>query len=97
MKRPTRAGARPSRLPRRAKVKPGAPRMAAPEVPMAALQLLTVRAVCVSLGISRTAFWRLRREDATFPKPIMLGSFSPRFRLVDLEAWLERKSTGAAA
>jgi predicted DNA-binding transcriptional regulator AlpA len=75
-----------------------AAQVAAPEVPTA-LRLLTVRQVCACIGVSRTAFWRIRREDTSFPKAIMLGAFSPRFRLVDLERWLvdrQQKSTGAA-
>ena len=54
-----------------------------------ATQLLTVNQVCEKLAISRLTLWRRRNDDSTFPQPIYLGSRARRFRLADVEIYIE--------
>lgn len=54
-----------------------------------ATQLLTVNQVCEKLAISRPTLWRRRNDDANFPQPIYLGSRALRFRLADVEVYIE--------
>lgn len=52
-------------------------------------QLLTVNQVCEKLAISRLTLWRRRNDDTNFPQPIYLGSRALRFRLADVEVYIE--------
>lgn len=45
------------------------------------------------LGISRSTFYRLLRDDPTFPKPHRFGSRITLFRSDDLDAWLASKAS----
>jgi len=47
----------------------------------------------IFLGVSRSTFFRLRRNDPTFPKPAQFSSGVMRFRLGDLITWAASKSS----
>ena len=52
-------------------------------------QLLTQRAVCEALAISRPTLWRWRKGDPAFPQPVYIGPRAVRFKLSDVEAYIE--------
>lgn len=47
----------------------------------------------IFLGVSRSTFFRFRRNDPTFPKPAQFSSGVVRFRLADLITWAESKAS----
>ena len=51
-------------------------------------KLLSPTALAVLLDISRRHLDDLRREDSTFPKPVMLGRL-PRWRPTAIRRWLD--------
>ncbi|MCY4156228.1 MAG: AlpA family phage regulatory protein [Gammaproteobacteria bacterium] len=51
-------------------------------------QLLRVGQVIEILGISRTTLHRMVKEKR-FPKPIELGPQARRWRIKDVQAWLD--------
>lgn len=46
------------------------------------------------IGLSLPSFWRIAREDSTFPKPFKLGANSTAVMRADLDAWLKAKKEG---
>lgn len=59
------------------------------------LQLLKTGEVAAMLGVGRTTLWRLRKSG--FPAPIRLGHSQNRYRLCDVQAWLEAQGNGPSA
>lgn len=56
---------------------------------------LTTEETCKRLGISIAAFYRLRHEDPTFPKPIKaLSTRRLLFSASDIARWLETAERG---
>lgn len=53
------------------------------------LQLLTVKEACRLLNVSRSLLWKARKRGEL--RAVYLGR-AVRFRLSDLEAWLEQKA-----
>ena len=54
-------------------------------------QYLTSKSVSKVLGVSVSTVWRWARLDI-IPKPIKIGLRSTRWRLSDIQAYLERES-----
>ena len=52
--------------------------------------LLSIAETAALLGISRTAFWSLR-SSGRFPPPADLGARSKRWRLTDVEAFIDAR------
>ncbi|MFM5013648.1 helix-turn-helix transcriptional regulator [Aeromonas veronii] len=52
-------------------------------------QLLTQHETCKQLGISRPTLWRRRKDDPAFPQPVYIGPRAVRFKLSDVEAYIE--------
>lgn len=52
-------------------------------------------AVAKRLGISRSTLDVWRREDPTFPKPVMLSAFTMRWDILDIDAWAVGKKESA--
>ena len=46
----------------------------------------------LSIGIA--SFWRLAKEDATFPKPFKIGTQATAVARADLDAWVQTKRKG---
>lgn len=59
-------------------------------------QLLTTLGICEKLAISRPTLWRRRKNDPNFPQPIYIGVRTVRFRLADVEAYIESLVTKGA-
>ena len=61
--------------------------------------LLTLTDIARRIGVSRPRLWSLRKEDATFPQPVLMGKArAVRFRVAEIEAWeasLPRDETAA--
>lgn len=74
----------------RVKRQPIARRRSPVEIP-AGSELLRPRPAAAFLGIGATHFWRLRRQDPTFPRPVRLGVRAIGFLRSDLIAWLETR------
>ncbi|ACY48968.1 helix-turn-helix transcriptional regulator [Rhodothermus marinus] len=53
------------------------------------LRLLTVKEACRLLNVSRSLLWKARKRGEL--RAVYLGR-AVRFRLSDLEAWLEQKA-----
>ncbi|BBM68220.1 helix-turn-helix transcriptional regulator [Rhodothermus marinus] len=53
------------------------------------LRLLTVKEACQLLNVSRSLLWKARKRGEL--RAVYLGR-AVRFRLSDLEAWLEQKA-----
>lgn len=53
-------------------------------------QHLKMTEVAQYLDVSITTLWRLRRDDASFPRPMMFGR-GKRWAVADLEAWLTKR------
>ena len=64
---------------------------------MQATFLLNVREVAAKLGITRGTVYKILDRDPTFPRPIYPGIKSPRWRVDELDAWLDRLSAARAA
>lgn len=50
--------------------------------------LFNVRQSAEYLHVARTTFYRLARDDKSFPKAIYLSKTMPRYRKNELDAWL---------
>lgn len=51
---------------------------------------ITLEEACNMLGIRRTAFYKLRKSDPTFPKPIeSLSKRDLHFSARDIHHWIE--------
>jgi predicted DNA-binding transcriptional regulator AlpA len=50
--------------------------------------LLNERDLVEWLGVSRVTLWKWRRRDATFPRPLILGTSVMRWRREEVEQWL---------
>lgn len=59
-------------------------------------QLLTTLGICEKLAISRPTLWRRRKDDPNFPQPIYIGVRTVRFRLADVETYIESLATKGA-
>ncbi|HKJ87570.1 MAG TPA: AlpA family transcriptional regulator [Gammaproteobacteria bacterium] len=55
-------------------------------------RVLRLREVCARYGLSKTSVYRLM-EQGEFPQPVRLGPRAVGWRVEDLEAWLENRST----
>ena len=58
--------------------------------------LLTPRQVLDMVGISKATMYRFLRSGA-FPAAVMLGERLPRWRLSEIEAWLESRPRSRGA
>jgi predicted DNA-binding transcriptional regulator AlpA len=56
------------------------------------LQFLRVKEVCQLLRISKPTLWRLRRANA-FPRPTELSDRVIGWRKIEIEAWLQARSS----
>jgi len=43
------------------------------------------------MGISRTTAWRRERDDPTFPVAIQCGPCSFRYRVADIQKWIDSR------
>ncbi|CAM7659210.1 MULTISPECIES: helix-turn-helix transcriptional regulator [Klebsiella/Raoultella group] len=60
--------------------------------------LLTVKQLCIRLGISRSTVERLRRSpESSFPEAIYIGPNSVRFSETEIEAWVQARRQRVAA
>lgn len=55
--------------------------------------LMTVKDVCRTLGISRSTLYARLDSDPSFPRPLKIGGLT-RFREDELEAWLDAQPRG---
>lgn len=56
-------------------------------------KLITIRELCNLLSISRPTVYRRTRDlESSFPRPIHIGVNAVRFRLSDVESYIERLS-----
>lgn len=46
----------------------------------------------LSIGIA--SFWRLAKEDSSFPRPFKIGTQSTAVMRADVDAWLKQKREG---
>ena len=53
------------------------------------MQLLTSEELCRILGITRPTIYKRLAADPAFPKPIHIAPRCPRWRLADVEAWVD--------
>lgn len=56
------------------------------------IQLISAKSACKILSISRSTFYRVQKQDATFPKPICVSQKRKAWRQNELEEWLDSKS-----
>lgn len=56
------------------------------------LKYLTQKDLCRSLDVSRTTFWRLRKEEG-FPKPVHLVGRVWRWKDSEVKEWMEQRRT----
>jgi len=49
------------------------------------------------IGLSIATFWRLAKEDESFPQPFKLAANSSAVLRKDLDAWLEMKQAEVTA
>jgi prophage regulatory protein len=56
------------------------------------LDLIRKKALREKLGVSDSTFWRMRKDDPTFPKPVSISKGIEAFRMPDIRAWLETRS-----
>lgn len=54
-------------------------------------KLLTIDQVAERLGVSRSTTRRMW-QDGTLPRPIRIGSRSVRWRVEDLESWVDKQN-----
>lgn len=47
------------------------------------------------VGVSRAQFFRLKRTDPTFPKPLRYGPRCLRWRRRELDAWMVKRQVAA--
>lgn len=57
-------------------------------------EMLSVRAVCGRLSVSRTTLWRWSREG-DFPKPVELSPATRRWRASEIDAWIASRERAA--
>lgn len=58
-------------------------------------QIIRLSLVAKMLGLSRSTIWRRLNDDATFPRPLRLGSSRRSaigFIQSEIEAWLEKSA-----
>lgn len=55
--------------------------------------LLSVKAVCARLGVSRSTLYQLQHRDG-FPSGIKVGA-QRRWRASDIDAWIEEQARSA--
>lgn len=54
---------------------------------------LSASQVSIHLGVSRVTIWRYLKNDQSFPRPIAFGTRTRRWRLLEIEAWLQSRSS----
>lgn len=54
------------------------------------MNLLKIKDLCATLGVSRFALLAYRKNDPTFPKPLLLAGKSKRWKESDITEWLEK-------
>ena len=59
--------------------------------------LLNVQQVIARLGISRPGFYKLLKNDPTFPPALYVTPRSPRWREEAIEAWIDSRARPRAA
>lgn len=63
---------------------------------LAESQLINIKTVAAATGYGRSAIYERVREG-TFPKPIRLGQRCTRWRVADVQAWLDQAVQSAKA
>ena len=63
---------------------------------MAPTRLLRIHEVESLVGLKKSAIYKFMASDA-FPRPVVLGSRSVRWRSSDVERWVEARTTAVAA
>ncbi len=59
-------------------------------------KLITIRELCNLLSVSRPTVYRKTRDpESDFPKPIHISTNAVRFRLSDVEAFIQKRAEGA--
>lgn len=56
---------------------------------MSDYKLLSIKEIMEMFGISKSTFYRLVRNDPTFPKPVSLGDRRQAFKSSDIDAWVD--------
>ncbi len=59
------------------------------------LQLITSKELLELLNIGMSSLERIRASEASFPKPVRIGSKVIRWRLSEVRRWVEQGGTGA--
>lgn len=55
-------------------------------------KLITIKQLAYELGVSTRTIYRALQTDPDFPRPLKLSSRATRFRLADLEPYLQKKA-----
>ncbi|MCA8901245.1 MAG: AlpA family phage regulatory protein [Hyphomonas sp.] len=53
------------------------------------IQLIPMKQLCDRCGICPSTAYKLRRTDSEFPQPVMLGQRLVRYKLSDVERYIE--------
>jgi predicted DNA-binding transcriptional regulator AlpA len=61
-----------------------------------AAKLMNVKQVAERLAVSERTIWRLVQDDREFPKPLYLRAVV-RWRVCDVDAYIDRKAGASAA
>lgn len=56
------------------------------------MNLLRVNQICKKLSISRPTFYRIKKSDKSFPKPIALTVGVNVFNELEIDNWVNEKS-----
>ena len=56
---------------------------------MQSTTLLNVREVAAKLGVSRGTIYKMLSRDARFPRPVYIMSKAPRWRVSDIDRWVD--------
>ena len=61
------------------------------------MQLLTAREAAARLTISRPTLYVKLKNDPTFPRPLYVAKGAPRWRVDEIDAWLNQRCAEPAA
>jgi len=56
------------------------------------MNLLRINQICLKLSISRPTFYRILKQDKTFPRPIPLTKDISAYREEDVDNWIKLRA-----
>lgn len=60
------------------------------------MQMISVDKLSEQLGVSPSFIWRKIKDDPTFPQPIKISHRVTRWKVSEVEAFVQRMADGAA-